>query len=106
MTGKKDGDNRRRGRRPEERACPTGEEAGGDRASGGPRRPGSRGGGGPWRPGSRGGGGPWRPAEERPEKRAAEDGTERAPEEQTTASGGAEIRQPDGRDVDSERSGP
>ena len=87
MTGKKDGDNRRRGRRPEERACPTGEEAGGDRASGGPRRPGSR-----------GGGGPWRPAEERPEKRAAEDGTERAPEEQTTASGGAEIRQPDGRD--------
>ena len=26
-------------------------------------------------------------------------GTERAPEEQTTASGGAEIRQPDGRDV-------
>ena len=95
MTGKKDGDNRRRGRRPEERACPTGEEAGGDRASGGPRRPGSR-----------GGGGPWRPAEERPEKRAAEDGTERAPEEQTTASGGAEIRQPDGRDVDSERSGP
>ena len=95
MTGKKDGDNRPQGRRPEERACPTGEEAGGDRASGGPRRPGSR-----------GGGGPWRPAEERPEKRAAEDGTERAPEEQTTASGGAEIRQPDGRDVDSERSGP
>ena len=95
MTGKKDGDNRRRGRRPEECACPTGEEAGRDRASGGPRRPGSR-----------GGGGPWRPAEERPEKRAAEDGTERAPEEQTTASGGAEIRQPDGRDVDSERSGP
>ena len=94
VTGKKD-DNRRRGRRPEERACPTGEEAEGDRASGGPRRPGSR-----------GGGGPWRPAEERPEKRAAEDGTERAPEEQTTASGGAEIRQPDGRDVDSERSGP
>ena len=62
------------------RACPTGEEAGGDRASGGPRRPGSR-----------GGEGPWRPAEERPEKRAAEDDTERAPKEQTTASGGAEI---------------
>ena len=46
-----------------------------------------------------GGRGPWRPAEERPEKRAAEDGTERAPEEQTTASSDAEIREPDGRDV-------